>query len=35
MQIETALVLQLIESEVNYTFQIYLTAAEVFSLLTR
>jgi hypothetical protein len=35
MQIETALVLQLIESKVNYTFQIYLTAAEVFSLLTR
>ena len=35
MQIETALVLQLIESKVNYTFQIYLTVAEVFSLLTR
>lgn len=35
VQIETALVLQLVESELNYTFQIYVTAAEVFSLFAR
>jgi hypothetical protein len=35
MQIETALVVQVVASELNHTFQIYLTVGGVSSLLTR